>query len=110
MRAGKYRHRVNLQTPVDGAADGAGGRAAPTWTNVVANLAAKVVPLTGREQFQQQQINPSVNHRVEIRYRSGITSKMRILYGTRELYIDSVIDVEERHREIHLMCEEKQAA
>ncbi len=110
MRAGKLRHRVSLQTPVDGAADGGGGRADPTWTNVVAALAANVVPLTGREAFQHQQINPAVNHRVEIRYRTGLTSKMRVLYGSRELYIESIIDVEERHREMHLMCEERRAA
>lgn len=108
--AGKYRHVVSLQERVAGAADGQGGRAAPTWTDVVAPLAANVVPLAGREQFQQHQVNPSIDHRVEIRYRTGITSEMRILYGARELYIESILDVEERHREVHLMCKEKRAA
>ena len=45
--------------------------------------------------------------RVTIRYREGIKSKMRVAIGSRILEIVSVIDVDERHRQLDLLCEER---
>jgi head-tail adaptor len=45
-------------------------------------------------------------HRVEGRYHSGITVDTRIVYGTRQLFVKGVQDVDERHQTMVLFCEE----
>nr|WP_088327733.1 phage head closure protein [Bacillus cereus] len=42
-----------------------------------------------------------------IRYREGVNSAMRVRYGGRLYEIKSVIDIDEQHKEICLICEER---
>ncbi|MFD0768868.1 phage head closure protein [Bacillus sp. CGMCC 1.60114] len=42
-----------------------------------------------------------------IRYREGITSAMRVRYKGRLFEIKSAIDIDEQHKEICLICEER---
>lgn len=42
-----------------------------------------------------------------IRYREGITSAMRVRYNNRLYEIKSAIDIDEQHKEICLICEER---
>lgn len=103
MKPGNLRHRVTIQqlTRTD---DGAGGYI-ETWT-AVATVWADVYPLKGNERYEAQQVQANLSHRVTIRYRAGIVPSMRLQYGTRTLNIEAVIDPEERHRELVLMCSE----
>lgn len=103
MRPGNLRHRVTLQqlSRID---DGAGGYI-ETWI-AVATVWADVYPLKGQELYQAQQVQANLSHRVTIRYRAGVEPSMRLQYGTRTLAIEAVIDPEERHRELILMCSE----
>ncbi len=99
-----YRHKIVLLMPsgatlVDGV----------EVTNYVtaAEMFAAIEPLSGRELFQAQAVNPELSHRVKIRYHAGIVSSMRIRYGSRIFEIVSPpIDTGERHRELVLMCKE----
>jgi SPP1 family predicted phage head-tail adaptor len=45
-----------------------------------------------------------VEARVTIRYRPEVTAKMKIVKGTDEYLIESIINVMERNRELQLMC------
>lgn len=72
----------------------------------LAEVWASVEPLSGREYFLARQVNAEATVRVRIRYRAGITPRMRVKYGSRSLEIVSVIDPGERHEELHLMCKE----
>jgi len=65
---------------------------------------ARVEPLSGRELFQAQQIQASINTRFTIRHITGITPKMRISYDSKNYQIESVINTNEQNREIQLMC------
>jgi SPP1 family predicted phage head-tail adaptor len=103
MQAGKLRHRVTIQQAVE--AHNAYGETIRTWSTV-ATVYASVEPIRGREFFDAEQVQSEISQRVRMRYRSGIKPTMRLLYGSRLLQIQAVIDVEERHREIHLMCRE----
>ena len=103
MRAGRLRHRVAIEQ--EGRAGDGGGGAAQSWTTF-ATISAAVVPLSGREAELAAQVGSVVSHRVEIRYRAGVTSKMRVKFGSRVLNIRAVLNIEERNRELHLMCEE----
>jgi SPP1 family predicted phage head-tail adaptor len=61
----------------------------------------------GRTYLAAAQEQAEVSHRVGIRYLSGIKPKiMRIVYGSRILEIKAVQDVDERNRELILMCNE----
>ena len=103
MIPGNLRQRVVIQqlTRTD---DGAGGYT-ETWA-AIATVFADVYPLKGNERYEAQQVQANLSHRVTIRYRAGVEPSMRLQYGTRILTIEAVIDPEERHRELILMCSE----
>jgi len=103
VRSGRLRHRVTIQQPVV-AVNGYGERIT-TWSTVAVVWAA-VEPLRGREFFDAEQVQAEISHRVVLRYRSGLTTTMRLLHLTRVLHIGTIIDVDERHRELQLMCRE----
>jgi SPP1 family predicted phage head-tail adaptor len=104
--AGKYNKRATIQRLVAGSpAQDAYGAPNETWQDFKA-VWAGIEPLTGREYFAQQQIQNEVNIRVRIRYLSGVTEKMRVVYRGRIFDIESIIDEQEAHRELILMCSE----
>lgn len=103
MEAGKLRHVVNIQA--DQGIQNDVGEHIPSWVTTITTRAA-VEPIAGREFFDAQQRQAEITHRVRLRYRTGIEPTMRLLYRSRVLMIEAVIDVEERRRELHLMCRE----
>lgn len=103
MNAGKLRHRFRIEAATRTADEGGGGTSA--WAEV-ATVWANVVPLTGAERIAAMQAEASLTHRVEIRYRPGLTTANRGFYGGRVFNVTAVIDVGERHDEMHLLCEE----
>ncbi len=103
MRAGELRHQVTLQAPAT--TYDADQQPVTTWVDV-ATVRAAVVPLTGREYWQAKAVNAELTHRVTIRYRRGVQTTWRVLYGSRALEILSVADVDERHERLELLCKE----
>lgn len=104
MKTGNLRYRVTLQqfTQID---DGGGGHT-EGWADVAA-VWASVDPLIGKERYEAQQIQATLSHKIKMRYRAGVKPSMRVLFGVRVFNILSPpIDPEERHRELHLLCEE----
>lgn len=104
MRAGTLRHRVTIQQLSADTKD-ADGRPAGSWQDV-ATVWAAVEPLRGREFWEAAAQQSEVTIRVRIRYRAGITAAMRVKFGDRLLEIVHSINVDERNRELHLMCRE----
>lgn len=76
-----------------------------TWVDY-ATAWAKVKPLSGIELWKAQQINALVTHNVNIRFRSGVLPDMRVTFKGRVLNIVSVVNDEERNREMDLVCME----
>lgn len=103
MNTGKLRHRATIQQLVS-TDDGAGG-SIETWQNV-ATVWAAIEPLRGNERYTAQQVQSTLTHKVTIRYREGIKPQMRLTYKGRIFDIESVIDIEERHRWLELLCSE----
>jgi SPP1 family predicted phage head-tail adaptor len=101
--AGRYRHQVTLQRVTETQSDT--GAVTETW-NPLATVRADIMPLDGTERFLAQAVTPVKTLNVAIRYYAGLTEKDRVLYGTRSLNILHILDVEERHREMVLLCEE----
>jgi SPP1 family predicted phage head-tail adaptor len=103
MNAGRLRHRITIQEPVT--ARNGYGEAITTWT-AVATVWASVEPLSGREYFAAEHVQSEVTHRVRMRWQSGITPDMRVLFNGRVLKIDAVINYGERRTDLQLMCQE----
>ncbi len=99
---GEMRQRIALQAKTVTKSEGI---LQESWTTV-AKLWAAVADISGREYFQAQAVQSEVTTRIKIRYRTGITPSMRVLYDSRVFAILSVIDKDERHRVIELMCKE----
>jgi len=99
----KLRHRVIIQQ--NQPTINAFGEETEQWVDV-ATVWAAVEPIKGREFFAAQKENAETTARISIRYRTGILADMRILYGNKIFEINAIIDVEERHIELQLMCQE----
>lgn len=95
--------QVTIRT-VTRVADGMGGYT-ETPTDVPGVWAA-VEPLQGTEQLQAMQTGMKRPHRITMRYRTGMSAASTLLYGTRVFDIKSVVDPEEKHRELVLMTDE----
>lgn len=77
MRAGRLRHRVQIQVK-QRVPDGGGG-----WSHewvTVRTVWAHVEPLSAREFVAAQAVHSEVTTRITIRYRDDITPDMRILH------------------------------
>jgi len=103
VNIGKLRHRVTIQNKVT-LPDGYGG-VTSTWQDV-ATVWASVEPLNGRELYAAQQVKAELTHRIRIRYMSGIKPEMRIVFDNRSFDIEAIIDPEERHESLELLCSE----
>lgn len=101
--AGELRHRVGL-VRITKAQDDWGG---PTEAEVVyATTWANVTPVNGNERLANGIVNPIVTHVVDMRKRSDILPDDRIRHNGRTFEIDSIVDVDERRRNIRAMCVE----
>ncbi len=103
MKIGKLRHRITIQEKVT-VPDGYGG-VTSTWKDM-ATVWSSVEPLKGRELYAAQQVKTELSHRVRIRYMSGIKPEMRIAFDNRTFEIEAIIDPEERHESLELLCSE----
>lgn len=101
MRAGQLRHRVTIQRPTE---DINGG--ATTWSDVE-TVWASIAPIAGREYFAAQQVQSDVTHRVRMRYGPTVTTKDRLTFGVRHFDIRTVLNRDERNRELELLCIER---
>ncbi len=104
MRAGKLRHCVDIQQASEVTDEE--GMVVATWLTVE-QAWMSLEPMSGAERFAAQQVQAGVTHVARMRLpQTNVTPKMRILLGTRELGIESVVNVEERGRELELMLKE----
>jgi SPP1 family predicted phage head-tail adaptor len=71
---------------------------------------ASIEPLTGRERWEAQAIEPKATYRIRMWFWPGLTSAHRLVYGDRIFELLSPpVDVDERGVEFELMCSERTA-
>lgn len=108
MHAGKLRHRLTFQSP--NTVSGTTYRdPQDPWANAAGlptGIPCEIIPLTGRELFQAREVHATVDHRVILRFVSGVRSEWRLLYGARKFTIDAVINEGERNLWLRLLCTE----
>lgn len=103
MRAGRLRHRVEIQSGTETV--DAAGQPVTTWSTTK-TVWGSVEPLLGREFQEAQRTDSDITHTVTVRGASSVDVEKRIKFGTRILNIDSVLDVDERGITKRIMCKE----
>ena len=66
MHAGDLFHRVSIQNRTE--TDDGHGASDETWSTVQSRIAARVVPLSGRDLERARQIDPRASHEIRLRY------------------------------------------
>lgn len=101
MRPGLMRYRIQIQSATE--TDNALGEKELTWAELK-TVWARRVEKGADEKYSEDQFQSK--HRVswQIRYREGITTKMRVLHSGIVYDIDAVVPYPFRG-ELHLECE-----
>jgi SPP1 family predicted phage head-tail adaptor len=102
MNIGSLRDRLTLEQPVR-TPDGGGG-ASIAW-QPVADLWARVRPISGDERLAHDQVASRVTHHVWLRHRPGVAPAMRFRQGMRIYAIVAVLD-SPRRTHLKCLCEE----
>lgn len=79
-----------------------------TWVEFC-TCQASIRPISASERIKSNREEMIVSHRIKIRYRSGITNGMRMVYHGRVFDIASVINIDEKNREIEILATETAA-
>src|SRR5262245_4655165 len=90
---GDLRERVELQI-LTTSRDSIGGLV-ESWSALV-TVWARVAPMSAGEQFRRQQMQASAQWRVTIRYRADVTTKMRVVWGSRVFQVRGAPSPDER--------------
>ena len=99
MKAGDLRHRIKIQSVTI-------TNDVETWADFATSVPAAIEPLKGREYWEAQKINAEQATKIRIRYRTGVLPTMRVVWGTRIYKIEAIMNIDERNRELHLVCVE----
>ena len=105
MNIGALRHVATIQEN-DPTAVNAANERVDSWVTFEAGVRCSVKELSGRElEFAARRV-ANVTHSVAMRYRSGVTPRMRIVWDSRTLNIEAALDPEGLQRELNLLCVE----
>lgn len=102
LAAGSLRHRVRIERFTD-TEDGAGGYTR-VWNELI-TVWASATPTGGREGLIAGTLTSSQGWRVQIRFRSGITVKDRMIHNGQVLNIRSIEDPDGRRESLIAFCE-----
>ncbi len=82
------------------------GELEKTWATF-ATVWAAITPVSGGEFYAAGLTQASVTHRIEIRYLTGLTPKMRFLWGTRIFNIVLIRNLDERNDRMEMLAFEE---
>lgn len=86
--AGRLRHRLTIRQP--STSQNEVGEEIITWSTL-ATVWGRLEALRGEEQLQAKQLQAEIVARAILRYRSDVTTEMRLQYESREYDIDAVL-------------------
>lgn len=99
MQSGKLNRRITIQSQVT--TQDAIGELVTTWS-IVCVVSASVKDLSGREFVASAATVATILTQIEIRYRADITASMRVIEGTNNYNIETVLD--QNKKSLLLMC------
>lgn len=107
ITAGDLRHKITIEQ-VTRVSDGQGGFT-ETWSTFAAPW-AKVEPLSAGQKLWAESLQHRISHKVTTRYFAGVTSDMRITWGSRVFHIKGIRNLEEKSRWLEISAEEGAAS
>ena len=95
LQAGRMDAQITLQSAT--AAQDVFGQPIDTWADLATDptVWAEVIPLSGRERFQAQQVDAEVTTTFRIRWRTDLDEEMRVVYDSTPYDIQVI---QEMHR------------
>jgi len=106
MNSKDLPHSIELQSYTS-TPDGMGGETS-VWATEKTVWAA-IWPVSVSEQRRAAAPTAVGTHQIRIRYYAGLSAAWRVKFGTRYFSIVSVVDKEERHVQMDLLCREVMA-
>ncbi len=106
VRSGPMRHVATVQRATF-SRDASTNQKVPTWS-AVATIRGLLRPLRGWERVNAQQLKAEVSDVFETRWQGSLAldASMQLVVEGRTLKVSSVIDVDNRHKELHVYCTE----
>lgn len=104
IRISDLAHRAALEREVR-TSDGGGG-ASVTW-ELVAEVWAAIMPVSGREHADADALHGEVSHEVWVRYRDDVTPDMRLRIDTRVFDVRAVLNAGDEKHFLKLSCLER---
>lgn len=105
MRAGKLRHKIIVEESTAGSPDSY-NVSTYTWSTL-ATVWGEVREMSGKEAFEQSQVQPEITHKVTTRYDSRFNTTHRINFGGKYLYPTSIINDPKNIHQVW-MCKEQE--
>ncbi len=102
----KLDKRVTISTPAL-TADGDGG-VATSWT-ALSTVFAGILAMSQAERQGANTVSAASTHVVTIRYLAGVTTKCKVVFGSRTFGIDGIENIGEQNAYLRLSCTEKVA-
>lgn len=102
MKAGKLRHRVTIQRLALADEPEFGGQT-ESWVDV-ATVWAAIEPLFGHEKVAAHAVQSEATVKITIRYRTDVTTAMRLIFGSDVYDIHHVSPVPGRGNDMDLLC------
>ena len=105
MKAGALRHLLTLQS--SSTSTSRSGEATISYTTE-GKAWGSVEPLSGRELEWARQSVANVSHRIRLRYNPNysVAPNWRCTFGSRAFYFASVLNMDERNRELEILAVE----
>lgn len=101
----EYPHEITIEA--NAKVDDGGGGYTEEWT-AFSTVHALVVPLSGAEYYQAQQIQNPIDYNVFLPYRDDVTASMRVVFKGKVLKIKAVlpslIDINGEYEKLCLKC------
>lgn len=111
MNAGDFRHVITLQRRVE--VQAASGAVTWAWEDWQVGVRAAIESTTGSKRWTAAQVQAEVSTVIRIRFRPGVTPKMRAVHvrevsGSPQVVdyyeVEAVVDVGSRRRELQLFA------
>lgn len=104
MIIGKMRHRITIQS-LTATRDAVTGEQLETWATYLADVPAMVVSVSGKEYLSASAEQAGITARVTVRWDSGITAAMRIVWDGRTYVIKDIFPDETARGYLVLMVQ-----
>lgn len=104
---GALRNKISIEV-VTRTPDGQAGHT-QVWAEF-ASVFAKIKPVTAQQKLFAQRLDHTITHKITIRFITGVTSGMRIIFKSRIFHIKRTFNIEEANKFLEILAVEGDAS